>query len=203
MSHAKTIGAILLALGIGALTPYLARTAEVKPVELPTLKVAYLDMGMIFTNTQSYKSAIETMKQQTEVVETQFKAEYEDMQNLNKVLAGFPPESDDFKLAEAEIGSKEIAFKLRQAEARKDFEARINDVQFKFYQQIEQVSRKLCAQHGIGILLRHNTSPVEGKDPQQVLRAINQVIVVADPRLDLTAQVLVRLAAEPLELLPE
>ena len=201
MSRAKLLAALSVVFLLGALTPYLARTAEEKLREVPALKLAYVDMGKLFTECQSYKNAIEGMKAQTVELETKFKSDYEDMKNLAEVLKGFPPESDDYKRTESELGKKELDFKFRQAEARKKFETRINDVQFKLFQEIEQISRKLCAQYGVGMLIRTNTAPVDGKDPQQVLRAINQSIIVADPRLDLTGEILLELSnLPPLEL---
>ncbi len=193
MPRAKYFLAFSIVFLLGALTPYLAQTAEEKPRELPALKTAYLDMGRLFQECQSYKTTIEKMKAETQELETKFKSEYEDMKNLAEVLKGFPKDSADYRRTEAELSKKELDFKSARDNARKEFETRINAVQFKLYQDIEQVSRKLCAQHGIGILLRTNTTPVDGKDPQQVLRAINNTIVVADPRLDLTDEVLAQL----------
>lgn len=95
MPRAKLLAALAVVFLLGALTPYLARTAEDKPREIPALKFAYVDMGKLFTECQSYKSAIERMKEQTAELETKFKSEYEDMKNLAEVLKGFPPESDE------------------------------------------------------------------------------------------------------------
>lgn len=203
MPRAKLLFALAIVFVLGTFMPYLARTAEEKPFEIPALKVAYIDMGEIFQKTQAYKNAIDKMKKQTTELEEKFKSEYEDMKNLAEVLKGYPPESDDYKRTEAELGKKELDFKYRQAEARKDFEKRINDVQYKLYQQIERVARKFCGENGIGVLLRHNTSSPDGTKPEQVLRAINQSLVVADPRLNVTEQVLARLNTEPLEVLEE
>ena len=193
MPRAKYLLAFSVVFLLGALTPYLAQTAEEKPREIPTLKTAYVDMARLFQECHSYKSAIDKMKTETTELETKFKSEYEDMKNLAEVLKGFPKDSDDYKRTEAELAKKELDYKFRTAEARKEFEKRINDVQFKLYGEIEKVSRTICEQHRVGILLRTNTTPVDPKDPQQVLRAINNTIVVADPRLNLTDEVLAEL----------
>lgn len=193
MPRAKYFLAFSIVFLFGALTPYLAQTAEEKPREIPALKTAYLDMGKLFVECKSYKATIDKMKAETPEIEAKFKADYEEMKNMANLLKELPRSSDDYRRLQTQLETKDAALKQRQAEARKDFETRITDVQFKLHQQIEKISRKLCAQHGVGILLRANTTSVDAKDPAQVLRAINNTIVVADPRLDLTDEVLAEL----------
>ncbi|MGC4004160.1 MAG: hypothetical protein QM811_13980 [Pirellulales bacterium] len=44
--------------------------------------------------------------------------------------------------------------------------------------------------NNISLVLRHNTTQPDGRDPNQVLRAINQAVVYYNPNLDVTQLVL-------------
>ncbi len=65
MPRAKLLAALAVVFLLGALTPYLARTAEDKPRELPALKVAYIDMGRMFLECKLFRDAIEPLKTET------------------------------------------------------------------------------------------------------------------------------------------
>jgi Skp family chaperone for outer membrane proteins len=197
MPRAKLLIALSVIFLLGALTPYLARTAEEKPRELPALKMAYLDMGKLFTEYKSYKEAIEKMKTQTGELETKFKEEYNEMKELAEALKKLQPTSDEFKKKTRELEKLEMDFKFRQKTAREEFEAKINKVQYTVFERIEVISQRVCDQYDIGLLLRHNTSTINPRDPKDVLRAINGSIVYADPRLDLTRQILAELEKMP------
>lgn len=203
MPRVKFILVLSLVFVVGALVPYLARTAEEKPRELPALKTAYIDMGKLFTECKSYKSAIERMKAQTVELEEKFKAEYDEMKKIAEAMKTIPEFSDDYKAKKRELEAKELAFKMGQSTARQDFEAKINDLQYKVFERVEKICHRVCDQYDIGLLLRHNTSTINPKDPQQVLRGINSHIVYADPRLDLTSQILAELEKLPPLEVPE
>lgn len=160
-------------------------------------QIAIVDMGEIFTNCVRYKTAIEGMKAQTLQLEAQFKADYENMKKMAEEMKVMQPGSPDFRKRESELGKLELDFKFRQAQARKDFEERINSVQFSLYREIDAIVKQVAVANNIALVMRHNTSQVNGTDPQQVLRAINQSVVYYNPGLDITKLVLGKLNENP------
>ena len=177
---------LVLALTAGMVVPAAAQTSAGH-------QIAIVDMGEIFTNCQRYKATIEGMKAQTLQLEGQFKADYENMKKMAEEMKALQPGSPDFRKRESELGKLELDFKFRQAQARKDFEERINGVQFSLYREIDAVVKQIAVANNIALVMRHNTSQVNGTDPQQVLRAINHSVVYYNPGLDITKLVLSKL----------
>jgi Skp family chaperone for outer membrane proteins len=177
---------LALALTLGLIAPAVAQQAAGH-------QIAIVDMGTIFQNCVRYKNAIETMKTQTTQLETGFKNDYETMKKMAEEMKALQPGSPDFRKRETEIGKLEIDFKFRQAQARKDFEERINSVQFSLYREIDAVVKQIAVANNIALVFRHNTTAPNGNDPQQVLRAINQSVVYYNPGLDITNLVLSKL----------
>ena len=178
---------LVLALTTGLIAPAVAQTPSAGH------QIAIVDMGEIFTNCVRYKAAIEAMKTQTTALEGQFKADYETMKKMAEEMKALQPGSPDFRKRESEIGKLELDFKFRQAQARKDFEERINGVQFSLYREIDAVVKQIAVANNIALVMRHNTTQPNGNDPQQVLRAINQSVVYYNPGLDITKLVLSKL----------
>lgn len=156
-------------------------------------QIAIVDMGEIFQNCVRYKTAIDAMKTETTALENQFKVNYETMKKMAEEMKVMQPGSPDFRKRESELGKMELDFKFRQAQARKDFEERINGVQFGLYSEIDKVVKQIAVANNIALVMRHNTAEVKGNDPQQVLRAINQSVVYYNPGLDITKLVLKQL----------
>jgi len=180
---------LVLALTTGMIAPAVAQTPSAGH------QIAIVDMGEIFQNCVRYKAAIEGMKTQTLALEGQFKADYENLKKMAEEMKALQPGSPDFRKREAEIGKLELDFKFRNAQARKDFEDRINGVQFSLYREIDAVVKEIAVANNIALVMRHNTNQVNGNDPQQVLRAINQSVVYYNPGLDITKLVLSKLNA--------
>jgi len=177
---------LALAMTLGLVVPAAAQTSAGH-------QIAIVDMGEIFTNCVRYKTAIEGMKAQTLQLEAQFKADYENMKKMAEELKALQPGSPDYRTRESALGKMELDFKFKQAQARKDFEERINSVQFSLYREIDAVVKQIAVANNIALVMRHNTSEVKGNDPQQVLRAINQSVVYYNPGLDITRLVLSKL----------
>jgi Skp family chaperone for outer membrane proteins len=189
----RSISKYLLALALttGLIAPAVAQTPSAGH------QIAIVDMGEIFTKCLRYKATIEGMKTQTVALEGQFKADYETMKKMAEELKALQPGSPDFRKRESELGKLELDFKFRQAQARKDFEDRINGVQFQLYNEIDAIVKQIAVANNIALVFRHNTSKVVGSDPQQVLRAINQSVVYYNPGLDITNLVLSKLNENP------
>lgn len=177
---------LVLALTTGMIAPAVAQTSAGH-------QLAIVDMGEIFTKCVRYKATIEGMKTETLALEGRFKGDYENMKKMAEEMKTLQPGSPDFRKREAELGKLELDFKFRQAQARKDFEERINSVQFSLYREIDAVVKQIAVANNIALVMRHNTTPPNGNDPQQVLRAINQAVVYYNPGLDITNLVLSKL----------
>lgn len=177
---------LALALTVGMIAPAVAQQPGGH-------QIAIVDMGEIFQKCVRYKQAIDSMKAETTALENKFKVDYETMKKMAEELKALQPGSPDFRRRESELGKAELDFKFRQAQARKDFEERINSVQFGLYSEIDKVVKQIAVANNIALVMRHNTTPVQGNDPQQVLRAINNTVVYYNPGLDITQIVLAKL----------
>ncbi|MGC4004159.1 MAG: OmpH family outer membrane protein [Pirellulales bacterium] len=105
--------------------------------------IAIVDVGVIFTGCTRYKQAIETLKTQTIALENQFKAEYEGMKKVADEMKVMQPGSPEFRAKESELAKKELDFKYRQAQERKNFEEKVNGVQFALYREIDAVVKQI------------------------------------------------------------
>jgi hypothetical protein len=63
-------------------------------------------------------------------------------------------------------------------------------IYYELSKRIDQEVERCANRHGVQVVLRVSTEPVDPKDRNDVLRGINKSICYFDPRLNITEEVL-------------
>ena len=54
-------------------------------------------------------------------------------------------------------------------------------------------TKRYCEENGIGLVIQFNGEPIDGKQPQEVVRGVSRPIVYNDPGMDITPHILASL----------
>ncbi len=176
-----------------------AQQPAAAPAAAPAFRVGVIDMAQIFGKCQRYKAALDALKAQATGEEQKLKAEFEAMKAKASKLQALTPGSTDFRTLEAELSKLDIDLKYKAQMARRDFEERVNAVQFGLFQEVDVYVKSVAEANSLQLVLRHNTTKLtkeSAANPQEVARALTQQVVYYNPGFDITSLVLTMLNNE-------
>jgi Skp family chaperone for outer membrane proteins len=168
----------------------------------PSNPIGVIDMAIIFKDCQQYQDALTTLKNQATAEEQKLKAEFESMKAKASKLQALTPGSQEFRTLEAELSKLDIDLKYKAQMARRDFEDRVNGVQYNLYKQVDTCVKAIAQANNFGLVLRHSTAQIKGENPQEVARALTQQVIYYNPRYDITGMVLTMLKSSNQPLMP-
>jgi len=172
----------------GAVRKTNGQGAKPAPPTPPT--VGTIDMGEVFkgydkvkASAAEFKTAV--MKRQGELMQvmTQMKAESEE---LAKLRVG----SEDYKKHESKITDLKVKSEAGRETAEREFALREAEMMATLYKEIQSMVARVATHRGMTYILRVANDPVVGTDPNSAMRAIERSVVYADPKNDITKDVI-------------
>jgi len=112
-----------------------------------------------------------------------------DLQDPEKTKPGSP----EYKQLEEIVARRRADLEVQLRLQNKEFAVKESGIYHAVYQEIEQEVGYFAAQSGITAVLRFNGDPVEGENPNEVLRNVNKQVIWFAQGLDITPDILERL----------
>lgn len=176
------VGGILLVLGLAVLPA----VAQQRPGVQPQAGVALLDVSRVFKNYARFQQTMADMKADVQAAEEAVKKERDTINSLVEQLKGLKAGSPDYKQLEQHIATRQADLNVQLQLQRKEFLLREAKIYHGAYQELEQEVRSYANNAGIAMVLRYNGDPVDGENPEDVLRNINKPVVCFAPGMDIT-----------------
>lgn len=151
--------------------------------------IGTMDLDFVFRNYDKVKAvskelgaAMQLKKGELMKLDNQGRQEYEYMQK-------FQPGSEDYR--KHETAATEIKAKLEatRESAQREMALRNAESMATLYKEIQMYAQWVAKQRGITHVMLSSNSPPSGSDPDSVLAAVNRPVVYADPRNDITNDV--------------
>lgn len=146
--------------------------------------VALLDVAKAFKQYDEFNAGMNGIKAEVDAFEKEIRAEQAEIQRLAEAgsAQGSGKTAEELKKIQADLQAK-IAAK------RQRFLADEAQLYFDSYERISEVVEQIAGEREIGIVLRHNSEPLNPADRASVLQGVNRAVIHSNVP-DLTKDVL-------------
>ena len=154
--------------------------------------VAVIDISFIFKNYRKFTTEMEGLKQQLDQIESSLTAERDQINREIEKLGTLKVGEPEYKTQDEKIAEMKAQFNLNAQKRRKQIMEQESDAYFRAYQEVSSVVNYYAQRRNIGMVVRFNREPVNSKQRDHILRAINKPVVYQGG-IDITDDILTML----------
>jgi Skp family chaperone for outer membrane proteins len=114
-------------------------------------------------------------------------------QEETQMLAKLAPNSEDYKKHENRVTELKARHEAGREQAEREFQLRQAEVMATLYKEIQEMVKKIAQWRKMNYVVKVSTQPITGADPNSVMAAMSSTLVYADPRNDITNDVIYNL----------
>lgn len=151
--------------------------------------VGSVDMEYVFKNYEKVKvankefnAAMLARKQELMKIMSEAQQEAEMMQKFN-------PGSADYKKHESRVTELKARHEAGRESAEREFALRQAESMATLYKEIQAMVARIAQWHGMNYVVKVSNQPITGTDPNSVMGAMSSTVIYADPRNDITNDV--------------
>jgi Skp family chaperone for outer membrane proteins len=150
-----------------------------------------IDLDFVLKNYEKVKAssrelsaAVNVRRGELMKIESEARQEMEMMQKLQ-------PGTADYKKREDHITELKARMEAGREQAQRDFTLREAEMMSTIYKEIQGMTGRVAAWRGMNYVLRATNpkKPMGATDPNSVMAAMNDQVIYADPRNDITSDV--------------
>jgi Skp family chaperone for outer membrane proteins len=156
------------------------------------LRVAFVDVAQIFKRSTFFKAQMDEMKKKVDAAEEEIKAK---QKQIADIQGEHRPDSAVELSSSDKVAQLNSLLSQAVSAQRTEFMQKENAIYYDLSQKIDKEIERCANRHGIQVVIRVSTDPVDPKDRNDVLRGINKSICYFDPRLNITDEVFAALNA--------
>lgn len=151
--------------------------------------VAVLDVAKVFRENQGFESKMAKIKAEADGLKTQIQQQQEAIKNEAQQLKQYEVGSSDRNQLEATLEQKQTALRTKARQAEADLLNREAKIYHETYQKMQEVVSSIANQHGISLVVRFDSEPIDATNRAEVVKGVNRSVVF-HRRLDLTNMVI-------------
>ena len=164
-----------------------APTAPVPPV------IGTIDLDAVFKNYEKVKVSSEefqaaALARKNDLMKIQAEAQQE-----AEMLAKLTPGTDDFKKHENKVTELKARYEAGREQAERDFASREAEAMATLYKEIQAMVARVAQWRKMTYVVKVSNQPISGGNPNSVMAAMANTMVYADPRNDITNDVVYNL----------
>jgi outer membrane protein len=168
------------------------RTAGALKPATPTV-VGTVDLDQVFKNYDKVKAAMKDLSSQIQIRKGELMKYDEEGRQEMELMRKFQPGSADYRKHEDKLTELKAKIEAGREQYQRELELRQAETMAILYQEVQMYAGWVAKQRGIThVMVASNTRP-SGSDPNSVLAAVNRPVIYADPRNDITDDVVLYL----------
>ncbi|MBM4000134.1 MAG: OmpH family outer membrane protein [Planctomycetes bacterium] len=153
------------------------------------VNVALIDISYVFKNHTTFTQRSEAIKKEVKDYESQMNDQRKALTDKRAGLQNYKVGSPEYEKLEADIANEIAQLEVAANQKRRDILEREAKVYFETYQEVQEAIAAFCGKHGIGLVLRYDSEPIDPADRASVLRGVNRAVIYQD-RIDITREIL-------------
>ncbi len=154
------------------------------------VKIALLDVSLVFKNHTRFKARMEDMKVRLKMAEDRLTAERTRLQKMQAQVREFKPGTPDYKKLEMDFAKGKASLAVSAEMTQKEFVEMEARIYFDVYNEIQQAVHAYCSANGISLVWRYSSTKPDVARPDTVLAHINKPVVYHANGLDITNAIL-------------
>lgn len=164
-----------------------APAAPVPPV------IGTIDMDRVFKEYEKVKVSSEEFKQAAQARKAELVKIQGEAQAEAEILAKLAPGTEDFKKHENKVTELKARFEAGREQAERDFASREAEAMATLYKEIQAMVARVAQWKKMTYVVKVSNQPISGSNPNSVMAAMANTMVYADPRNDVTNDVIYNL----------
>lgn len=151
--------------------------------------IAVIDIGLVFDKHVRFKAQMDQLKAEIDATEKQWQNRAKEINALGEQLKQSKPDSPDYHRMEADLAKQTGDFNVNKALKNKELMERQGKIYYNTYREVEGAVNEFCQRYNVALVVRYNSKPIDGSDPQEILKGIQRPIVYVDKRYDITGDI--------------
>jgi len=152
-----------------------------------------VDMTAVFKGYDKVKASSEEFRVAVESKKKDLMKIMADAQQESEMLAKLAPGSVDYKKHEDRITQLKAQHEALREQSEREFTLREAEMLATLYKEIQAMVGRVAQYRGMTYVIRVSNDPVTGQNPNSAMMAIERTVVYADPRNDITNDVVYNL----------
>ncbi len=170
-----------------------AGTSSASPAAPITPVIGTIDMDAVFKNYEKVKVSSEEFKAAAQARKADLVKIQAEAQQEAEMLAKLTPGTEDFKKHENRVTELKARFEAGREQAERDFAAREAEAMATLYKEIQAMVARVAQWRKMTYIVKVSNQPISGSNPNSVMAAMANTMVYADPRNDITNDVVYNL----------
>ena len=154
-----------------------------------SLRIAVVDIGRIFTTSKSFKNERAAQSTKNSEAEETGRQMIKEIQQLTQQWMGLDPGSEERKDLEIRIKRKQAEYTEYQKVTTRKLQREEAAIYVKYYQKVAPEIANYAQAHGIDLVIRHQTEPVNEDDPMKLVQSMNRMVIYEN-KLDITDDII-------------
>lgn len=184
---------LFIAIGLSLAVLVSAHKAAAQGVAPPHSRVAVIDIKYILENHARFKKSMNSLKERFDKAGEELKAERMRIGEMEMKLRELKPSTPDYNQLDEEINRAKAEWTLNANKQKKEIRKSESQILWNVYYEVKTETKRYCEENGIGLVIQFNGEPIDGKQPQEVVRGVSRPIVYNDPGMDITPHILASL----------
>ncbi|MFO0888620.1 MAG: OmpH family outer membrane protein [Isosphaeraceae bacterium] len=155
--------------------------------------IGTIDMDRVFKEYEKVKVSSEEFKQAAQARKAELVKIQGEAQAEAEMLAKLTPGTEDFKKHENKVTELKARFEAGREQAERDFAGREAEAMATLYKEIQQMVERVAKWKKMTYIVKVSNQPISGSNPNSVMAAMANTMVYADPRNDVTNDVVFNL----------
>jgi outer membrane protein len=155
--------------------------------------IGTIDMDAVFKNYEKVKVSSEEFKTAALARKADLQKIQTEAQQEGEILAKLTPGTEDFKKHENKVTELKARFEAGREQAERDFAGREAEAMATLYKEVQAMVSRIAQWRKMTYIVRVSNQPIMGSNPNSVMAAMANTVVYADPRNDITNDVVYNL----------
>jgi outer membrane protein len=172
------------------------QAAAAAPQPPTPVTVGCIDVGAIFKGYDKVKANTEEFRAAVMAKKNELMKLMADAQQESETLAKLTPGSVDYKKHEDRITQLKAQSEASREQYEREFTLREAEMIATLYKEVQSMVGRIAKYRGFVYVVRVSNDPITGANPNAAMAAVERTIVYADPRNDITNDVIFNLNRE-------
>jgi outer membrane protein len=150
-------------------------------------------MDAVFKNYEKVKVSSEEFKSAALARKGELQKIQQEAQQEAEILAKMTPGTEDFKKHENRVTQLKAQFEAGRELAERDFASREAEAMATLYKEVQAMVARIAQWRKMTYIVKVSNQPISGSNPNSVMAAMANTMVYADPRNDITNDVVYNL----------
>jgi outer membrane protein len=165
-----------------------AATATGPKPPVPPL-IGTIDMDVIFKNYEKVKASQKDFHDAMQVRRAELMKIENEARNEAEMMSKMTPGTEDYRKRENHITELKARMEAGREQAEREFTLKNAEMVATWYKEIQAMVARVAQWRGMTYVVQVSSAPINGTEPNSVIAAINRPVVYADPRNDITHDV--------------